>query len=171
MIPTDSLANRLVLIRRELGLSQREAAQRCGVGFGSWQSWENGSAPRNALRDLVRVAQGLDVDREWLMFGGPLRSEMVEPARPHLSSAIPGNMRDDLPSTAEVKALRKRIPLQLPTSVQAGDTRFGPRKRWRGQPENGMQQEQSLGPPATAGLGERGHCLHRLEPLLRLVAA
>jgi transcriptional regulator with XRE-family HTH domain len=73
-IPTDSLANRLVLVRRELGLSQREAAQRCGVGFGSWQSWENGSAPRNAIRDLVRVVQALNVDRDWLMFGGPLRA-------------------------------------------------------------------------------------------------
>ena len=74
-VPTDSLANRLLLIRRELGLSQREAAQRCGVGFGSWQSWENGAAPRNALRDLVSVAGALNVDRDWLMFGGALRPE------------------------------------------------------------------------------------------------
>lgn len=75
LIPADSLANRLILIRRELGLSQREAALRCGVGFGSWQSWENGSAPRNALRDLVWVAERLGVDRDWLMFGGPLRPD------------------------------------------------------------------------------------------------
>lgn len=75
LIPRDSLANRLVLIRRELGLSQREAAMRCGVGFGSWQSWENGSSPRNELRKLSQVAEELNVDRDWLLFGGNLRPE------------------------------------------------------------------------------------------------
>lgn len=75
LIPRDSLANRLVLIRRELGLSQREAAMRCGVGFGSWQSWENGSSPRNELRKLSQVAEELHVDRDWLLFGGNLRPE------------------------------------------------------------------------------------------------
>jgi transcriptional regulator with XRE-family HTH domain len=124
MIPADSLANRLVLVRRELGLSQREAAQRCGVGFGSWQSWENGSAPRNALRDLAAVAHRLNVDREWLMFGGALRAE-VEPAPPVLksvpfSSPQPGNLADEQgpPGTAELADvrgyLRKRIPLTPP---------------------------------------------------------
>jgi transcriptional regulator with XRE-family HTH domain len=121
-VPTDSLANRLVLIRRELGLSQREAAQRCGVGFGSWQSWENGAAPRNALRDLAAVAHRLNVDREWLMFGGALRAE-VEPAPPVLksvpfSSPIPGNLADEQgpPGTAELARgyLRKHIPLTPP---------------------------------------------------------
>lgn len=121
-VPTDSLANRLVLIRRELGLSQREAAARCGVGFGSWQSWENGSAPRNALRDLVRVAQALDVEREWLMFGGPLRAETVEPAPVKLTAVpsppIPGNLEDEHPqrglTRAEFHALRRHIPLRPP---------------------------------------------------------
>lgn len=73
--PTDSLSNRLLLVRHELGLSQREAAAKCGVGFGSWQSWENGRSPRHALRDLAKVAEALDIDRDWLFWGGPLRPE------------------------------------------------------------------------------------------------
>lgn len=113
-VPVDNLANRLVLVRRAMNLSQREAAAACGVGFGSWQSWENGSAPRNALRDLVRVAQALNVDREWLMFGGPLRPEAEEPATPPGSEPIPGNIEHQPLSTAEIKAIRRRIPLRTP---------------------------------------------------------
>lgn len=74
-VPHDSLANRLLLIRSELGLSQREAADACSVGYGSWQSWENGAAPRDAVRQLTRVADRLGIDRDWLMFGGTLRPE------------------------------------------------------------------------------------------------
>lgn len=118
-VPTDSLANRLALIRRELGLSQREAAIRCGVGFGSWQSWEKGSSPRNALRDLIRVAEELRVDRDWLMFGGPLRPEQDdrEPVNAPLRAVgdIPARISHDheAPLTqAEILRMRKRIPLR-----------------------------------------------------------
>jgi transcriptional regulator with XRE-family HTH domain len=124
LVPADSLANRLVLVRRELGLSQREAAQRCGVGFGSWQSWENGSAPRNALRDLVLVAQQLNIDRDWLLFGGPLRAEEQVELPPPPSLPLPGGRQHD---SAKDAILRHRkhididvaIPLRRPRELEA----------------------------------------------------
>jgi transcriptional regulator with XRE-family HTH domain len=118
LVPADSLANRLILIRRELNLSQRDAAQRCGVGFGSWQSWENGSAPRNALRDLVWVAERLDVDRDWLMFGGPLRpDDGLELPRVDSNHQPAGLENDPRPfGAAEKLAMRKLLPQRL-TSV------------------------------------------------------
>lgn len=78
-VPADSLANRLILVRKELGLTQRDAAEQAGVGYGAWQSWEAGSSPHNEVRVLTRVADALGVDREWLMFGGGLSHEQHGP--------------------------------------------------------------------------------------------
>lgn len=36
-VPADTLPARLILMRHELGLSQRDAAQACGITFGEWQ--------------------------------------------------------------------------------------------------------------------------------------
>ena len=36
--PDDTLTNRLVLMRTQLKLSQRKAAELCGITFGEWQS-------------------------------------------------------------------------------------------------------------------------------------
>jgi transcriptional regulator with XRE-family HTH domain len=71
-VPADTLAARLILVRHQLGLSQREAAEQAGVGFGAWQSWESGRAPRNAVTVLAQVADRLRLRRDWLLFGGPL---------------------------------------------------------------------------------------------------
>lgn len=72
MIPVDTLAARLVLVRRQLGLTQREAAERCGLTFGEWQSMEDGRQARGLNSKIQRIALGLRVNRNWLMWGGPL---------------------------------------------------------------------------------------------------
>ena len=71
-VPEDSLAHRLVLVRRQLGLSQREAALRTGLTFGEWQSLEDGRSARGLDVKVGRISTTLGVDREWLMWGGPL---------------------------------------------------------------------------------------------------
>lgn len=72
--PHDTLAARLVLLRRELGLSQREAADRSGLTFGEWQGLENEDRhPRGVDVKIKRIAAAFGVDREWLIFGGPLQ--------------------------------------------------------------------------------------------------
>ena len=71
-IPSDTLAARIVLVRRELGISQREAATRCGLTYGEWQSMEDGRAARDLPAKVARISLALDVDRDWLMWGGPL---------------------------------------------------------------------------------------------------
>lgn len=72
-IPADTLANRLLLARTHAGyLTVKEAAERCGLNYGSWSNWERGARPRDLL-DVVRaVADGLGMDYNWLLFGGPL---------------------------------------------------------------------------------------------------
>ena len=45
--PIDTLAFRVRTARMERGLSQREAALRCGITYGEWQSLESGSAARD----------------------------------------------------------------------------------------------------------------------------
>jgi transcriptional regulator with XRE-family HTH domain len=68
----DTLANRLRLVRAELGLSQRDAADRSGVTYGEWQSMENGASARGLDRKVTKIADTLGYDRDWLMWGGPL---------------------------------------------------------------------------------------------------
>jgi transcriptional regulator with XRE-family HTH domain len=71
-IPTDSIANRLILARALAGhMSIREAALLCNIGRGAWQNWERGySTPR--INDVRAIAEGLGVDLTWLAQGGPL---------------------------------------------------------------------------------------------------
>jgi transcriptional regulator with XRE-family HTH domain len=71
--PTDTLGARLILLRRELGLSQRDAAVRAGIPFGQWQGKEDdGRQPRGLDVKVARIAVAFGVDRDWLMWGGPL---------------------------------------------------------------------------------------------------
>ncbi len=76
--PSDSLANRLRLVRGELGLSQREAADRAGITARVWQNAEDGRTIRSERAVLAAIALAFGVDREWLLWGGALNAE-----RPH----------------------------------------------------------------------------------------
>jgi transcriptional regulator with XRE-family HTH domain len=71
-VPSDTFATRLVLVRRELGITVKEAASRCGLHYATWSTWENGRTPANAGEVVAAIANGLHVDRDWLMWGGPL---------------------------------------------------------------------------------------------------
>lgn len=76
--PVDTLPLRLLAIRHELGLSQREASARCGVPYGVWQGMESGRSTRDRDMWLTKVAAATGYEREWLVWGGTL----VEPTTP-----------------------------------------------------------------------------------------
>lgn len=80
--PVDSLANRLRLVRAEKGLSQKEAAFACGISPRVWQNAEDGRSIRDEVQVLASIAKHLDVDREWLFWGGALNSENPHPDGP-----------------------------------------------------------------------------------------
>lgn len=73
-VPVDDFATRLLLARRHAGmLTVREAAMRSGLHYATWSTWERGVAMPSNMRDVVvRVSEALGVDRDWLMWGGPL---------------------------------------------------------------------------------------------------
>ena len=72
-VPEDTYANRLVLARAHAGhLSQRVAAERCGLNDANWANWERGMRSRTMVEDAEAIAEGLNVDRDWLLHGGPL---------------------------------------------------------------------------------------------------
>lgn len=78
-------------MRAELHLSQREAASRCGISFGEWQSMENGADARALDRKIACIVEAFDVDRDWLMWGG--RLDQDTPGRrppPGLRMALTG---------------------------------------------------------------------------------
>lgn len=80
--PADSLANRLRLVRAEKGLSQKEAAFACGISPRVWQNAEDGRSIRDEVQVLAAIAGYLEVDRDWLVWGGPLNAENPHPDGP-----------------------------------------------------------------------------------------
>lgn len=72
-IPADTFANRLMLVRSHAGyITVREAAERCGLNYGSWSNWERGKLPRDLIDVAEKVSEGLGIDRNWLLLGGEL---------------------------------------------------------------------------------------------------
>lgn len=68
-VPADTLASRLMLLRFELGMSQREASARTGVPFGTWQGMEAGRSTRNRDEQVAKIAAATGYDLGWLMWG------------------------------------------------------------------------------------------------------
>lgn len=84
-IPVDSFGNRLMLARAYAGhLSIREAAELCDLGRGAWTNWEKGARPADIIDIATVVADKLGVDRDWLLFGGPLAEAEGRPRRREL---------------------------------------------------------------------------------------
>lgn len=68
-IPEDTLAARLLMVRHELGISQREASERSGVPFGIWQGMESGRGTINLPEHIQKISDAFGYDRSWLAFG------------------------------------------------------------------------------------------------------
>ncbi|WP_415103022.1 helix-turn-helix domain-containing protein [Nocardioides sp.] len=68
-VPENTFGSRLLVVRRQLGLTVQEAAERCGLHYASWSGWENGRRPSDLAMVVKRVSDHLLVDRDWLMWG------------------------------------------------------------------------------------------------------
>ncbi len=68
-VPRQTFGIRLILIRRELGFTVKQAAERCGIHYATWSTWENGAKPADLVRAVTDIANALGVDRDWLMWG------------------------------------------------------------------------------------------------------
>lgn len=62
------IGNRIRNIRKSLGLTQEEAADRCGITASFYGNIERGSR-KMSLETLVKVSQGLNVSADILLFG------------------------------------------------------------------------------------------------------
>lgn len=72
MIPPDTFGNRIMLARHMRALSIREAADLCDIGRGAWTNWERGARPIDMVEHVDVISEKLNVDRDWLLRGGPL---------------------------------------------------------------------------------------------------
>jgi hypothetical protein len=110
-IPADTFSNRLLLARALAGhVSIREAALMTGLNRGAWEGWERGRRPRDILDTAQRIAELLDVDEHWLLFGGPLAG----------ARGVPTERRGPLPREYRELARRPRPgrPNNRPASGQ-----------------------------------------------------
>lgn len=107
-VPTDIFGNRLVLIRRELHLTVKEAAAKCGVHYATWSTWENGTKPGDLAGVVQTISRELGVNRDWLMWGGPLGSGSTPPKGP---GTIAGIVSDLVPAAFRRHARPARLTL------------------------------------------------------------
>lgn len=70
MIPRDTFAARLLLLRHELDLTVDQISAQCDIASATWSTWENGVKPRDMDEVVRKIAAGTGYDREWLMWGG-----------------------------------------------------------------------------------------------------
>lgn len=68
-VPAEDFGLRLVMVRRHLGLTQRDAAEACDITQAAWNRWENGKLPRNMGEVVRTISSAFGVDRDWLMWG------------------------------------------------------------------------------------------------------
>lgn len=110
-VPADSFGQRLMLVRRSLGLSVKEIALATGFHYATWSTWENGRLPSDVLDVVRRLSDTYGVDRDWLLWGGAFGggpSQSVQPKAPYLRDL--STLRNELtaiplfPSHAELAA-------------------------------------------------------------------
>jgi transcriptional regulator with XRE-family HTH domain len=76
LVPRDTLAARLVMLRHELGLTVDAISAQCGLASATWSTWERGAHPRDLAAVIQKIADGTGYSRDWLMWGStrfPLR--------------------------------------------------------------------------------------------------
>ena len=79
--PADTFSNRLILTIRLTGLSIRDFAEGAGLDDGSVSNWTRGMRPRDMPGVCHAIAVAYDIDRDWLMWGGPLLSSRGLPTK------------------------------------------------------------------------------------------
>lgn len=68
-VPQETFGTRLMLLRRELGLTVEEAAEKAGLSHATWSTWERGAKPRDLVSVVTKVVKAFGVDRDWLAWG------------------------------------------------------------------------------------------------------
>lgn len=122
-IPADSFAARLMLARMHAGhLSIRDAAERCSLGRGAWTNWEKGALPGDIIGVATVIADKLDIDRDWLLFGGALSEDRQRVGS--RGSADPNRVSDQVSRLrTPASTARQTRPAHRPTGRTSGTQR------------------------------------------------
>lgn len=84
-IPADTFGHRLLLLRKEMGLTVEAVSRMCGVAHPTWTTWENGAKPRDLVGAVVKISEATGYDRDWLMWGAAVSGRSTW----NLSSDLP----------------------------------------------------------------------------------
>jgi hypothetical protein len=76
-VPDDTFGARLALVRQRMRWNVAQAERECGFGEGVWRTWEAGRRPQNMDEVVRSIVARTSADRDWLMWGGPLRQNSV----------------------------------------------------------------------------------------------
>ena len=80
-IPADTFSNRLVILRRDLGLTIDEICELIGISPATWSNWERGATPMKLTKIVERISAATKVEAEWLAFGLDQNRKQMRPRR------------------------------------------------------------------------------------------
>lgn len=126
-IPADTFSNRLLLARALAGhVSIREAADITGLNREAWRDWERGRRPRDILDVVRRIADALDVDHDWLLFGGPLAGPRGVPTKRVIGEGAKRRGGSNLPYARVTVRPRDTRPSGGPAAARRTPPTTGP---------------------------------------------
>lgn len=116
--PADTFAVRLILSRHLNGMTIGEAARASGINDATWATWEGGRRPRDILEVCRRISDALDIDYEWLLFGGSLAGPRGVATRPEGDTSryphVPIRPTDNRPIGRPREVPRRPAKVQVP---------------------------------------------------------
>ena len=138
-VPLDTFANRLMLVRAHAGnITIKKAAELCGLNYGSWSNWERGSKPQDIIDVVERISDGLGIDAQWLMFGGPLAEPEARSRRARWSTIRPVHARPDRLATHEYGPMAERVTEKVTLSGHGPGSRKPRDSRPKGRPDRAV---------------------------------
>jgi transcriptional regulator with XRE-family HTH domain len=78
----EALAARMATVRKELDLSQHQAAERGGLDASNWSKMERGKVPKPQLDTLLKVQYALKLDSLDALFGPQPTRELLRLEQP-----------------------------------------------------------------------------------------
>lgn len=79
---TDTMGQRIEDVRRELGISQAELAERAGIALITVSRLENDAAKNPRIGTIQAIAAALGSSPGWLLFGDGDSGESDDPGEP-----------------------------------------------------------------------------------------
>lgn len=125
-----------MLVRAHAGnITIKKAAELCGLNYGSWSNWERGSKPQDIIDVVEKISDGLGIDAQWLMFGGPLAEPEARSRRARWTAIRPIHATPGVIATHQYGQMAERVTPNVTRPSNRSEGRTPRDSRPKGRPD------------------------------------